>query len=221
MGLIDLTTLRLRVRARADQENSQFVSDARLDEFINASADELYDLLVSKFDDRYSKGYSFNTVAGTEEYALPDDFYQLRGVDLLVDGQWRALDPFNLRERNAHRNRTLVTTLTTSLPRYWLRADKLHVLPIPTGALQAKLWYVPLRTQLVVAADTLDGVNGWEEWVVVHAAIKCLQKEESDTTELERELARITARIDRSAEVSRDTSPKTITNVEVDESWEF
>lgn len=46
-----------------------------------------------------------------------------------------------------------------------------------------------------ITVDSLDGRNGWEEWVVVDAAIKLLAKEESDTSQLEREAARLWARI--------------------------
>lgn len=46
-----------------------------------------------------------------------------------------------------------------------------------------------------ITVDSLDGRNGWEEWVVVDAAIKLLAKEESDTSQLERESARLWARI--------------------------
>lgn len=46
-----------------------------------------------------------------------------------------------------------------------------------------------------ITVDSLDGRNGWEEWVVVDAAIKLLSKEESDTSQLERESARLWARI--------------------------
>lgn len=46
-----------------------------------------------------------------------------------------------------------------------------------------------------ITVDSIDGRNGWEEWVVVDAAIKLLAKEESDTSQLERESARLWARI--------------------------
>lgn len=46
-----------------------------------------------------------------------------------------------------------------------------------------------------ITVDSLDGRNGWEEWVVIDAAIKLLAKEESDTSQLEREAARLWARI--------------------------
>lgn len=59
----------------------------------------------------------------------------------------------------------------------------------------------------------VDGRSGWEEWTVVDAAIKLLAKEESDTSQLEREAARIWARIMKSM-ANRDAGQaKRITDV--------
>jgi hypothetical protein len=59
----------------------------------------------------------------------------------------------------------------------------------------------------------VDGRAGWEEWTVVDAAMKLLAKEESDTSQLEREAARIWARIMKSM-ANRDAGQsKRITDV--------
>lgn len=59
----------------------------------------------------------------------------------------------------------------------------------------------------------VDGRSGWEEWTVVDAAMKLLAKEESDTSQLEREAARIWARIMKSM-ANRDAGQaKRITDV--------
>lgn len=205
MASVSLSTLRTRARTAADMTGSTFVSDAELNAFINSAADELYDLLVSKHQDQYTTSSTFNTASGTEEYSLPADFYKLVGVDLQIDSDWRTLDPFNFRERNYERNRSSFTGVDSDLPRYWLRKDKLHLLPAPSSVLSAKLWYVPTRTQLTLDADTLDGVSGWEEYVVTDAAIRCLIKEESDPSALMARKAELVQRIERAAK-SRDVS---------------
>jgi hypothetical protein len=41
-----------------------------------------------------------------------------------------------------------------------------------------QLNYVPVATVLVGDADTFDGVSGWEEYVVLDAAIKSLIKDD-------------------------------------------
>ena len=82
---VALDDLRLKTRQRADQVNSQFVSDDELDGYINNSYSELYDIIVSRYDDDYFlKSYSLTVNSGTASYDLPSDFYKARGVDLII-----------------------------------------------------------------------------------------------------------------------------------------
>lgn len=80
---VTLTSLLAQVRQRADIENATArFPDAEVTEYINESIAELYDLLIgARGQEYYINSYSFGTTAGTVIYALPDDFYQLLGVD--------------------------------------------------------------------------------------------------------------------------------------------
>lgn len=198
---------------------STFVTDTEVTEFVNSAADELYDLLVGKHQDQHTMSSAFTTVAGTEEYALPTDFYKLVGVDLQIDSEWRTLDPFNLRERNNERNRGSFSGVDLDLPRYWLRKDKLTLLPAPSSALSGKIWYVPTRTQLVSTTDTLDGVSGWEEVVVVDTAIRCLIKEESDPSALMARKQELVQRIERASQRRDVSGVATATDVYAGDDW--
>jgi len=64
-----------------------------------------------------------------------------------------------------------------------------------------------------ITVDSLDGRNGWEEWVVIDAAIKLLAKEESDTSQLEREAARVWGRITTALQNRDAGQAKRITDV--------
>jgi hypothetical protein len=57
---------------------------------------------------------------------------------------------------------------------------------------------------LVSGSDTIDSVNGWDDFVTTTAAIECLQAEGGDTTTLERKKAEQKQRIKEMA-ASRDT----------------
>ena len=50
---MNLTQLQLEVRRRSDMENSQFIKDVELTTYINQSYVELYDLLVSIYEDYF------------------------------------------------------------------------------------------------------------------------------------------------------------------------
>lgn len=97
-----LLELRDEVRQRADMENSQFVSDAELDRYINESISELYDLIIeSAAQEYYLDTYTINTVSGRDTYSLPSDFYVLKGVDADL-GATRPVPirPYMLNERH-------------------------------------------------------------------------------------------------------------------------
>ena len=70
---MSLPQLRTASRQRADMVYSQFVSEAELNSYINASYFELYDLLVQKYgNDYYMTQYSFQLVGNQERYDLPE-----------------------------------------------------------------------------------------------------------------------------------------------------
>lgn len=192
MALVSLTELRLRVRERADMVSSTFVSDAELTRYINASLQELYDLLVQAIED-----YNITTVAFTissgSTYSLPSDFYKLRGLEESSEGEWRALRPFNWNERSSYDS--VIINRYWTYPRYRIVGSNIEFLPSAEAPGSYRIRYVPLLVPLSSDSDTFNGHNGWEEYAVVCAAIKCKDKEESSTTVLERERERLEKRL--------------------------
>ena len=81
---VSLSDLRTLVRQRAAQENSQFVTDEELRQYINRGYSGLYDLLVTNAnsEDYFLNSSTVTLVSGTQTYDLPTDFYKLKGVDL-------------------------------------------------------------------------------------------------------------------------------------------
>lgn len=184
MALVTLSAFRDRARQRADMVNSRFVTDAELNNYINASIDELYDLLIaSRGENYYVKSYSFTTSINVDSYALPADFLKLMGVDYVTSTtQAITLKAFRWQERNRFRE-PFYNTRNYNLM-YQVRGDNLVFIPTPNGSQQIKLWYIPRAMDLTSDTDSFDGINGWEEYVVIDAAIKMRVKEESPVDEL-------------------------------------
>lgn len=202
MSAVTLATYRDRVRQRADMEHSTFISDAELNGYINSSIAELYDILVQKFgNDYYYNELSFSLVAGTDAYDLPADFFKVLGVDLLIAGnQYATIKPFMYSERNFYANVVVRSSLGIQPMRYRIRGSKIVIRPIPMGTQTIRLCYVPLPLELTTDASTFDGINGWEEYVVADAAMKCLMKEESDITQVLQMKMALLQRIESAAE---------------------
>lgn len=211
VGQTTLATLRAAAVRRADfptPTTTTFVTTAEWNEYVAGSAKELYDILVSKYgDDWYlADPYSFSTDGTTERYSMPSDMYKLRRVEMLAPGQttYLVLDRRELQEVRS----------TTSAAAVWpYGVTRVGYTPIGTSTGQMKLWlsplvgsghtvrvwYVPRPATPTADTDVVDGVAGWEEYVVVDAAIKARVKQESDVGALMAQKAALLARIEAMA----------------------
>jgi len=184
-GKMTLGQIRLQAQQRADRQNSNFVGTAEWNTNINQSAFELYDLLTTLYEDYYvSAPYQFQTDGTTQQYDLTTlipTYYKLLGVDCGLSTQndaWITLHKFNLLDRNRYVYPQITSTFAGVFNlRYRLVGDTLMFIPIPAAGQFIRLWWVPRMTQMLADTDTLDGVSGWTEYVIIDAAIKALQKE--------------------------------------------
>ena len=186
-------------------ENSTFVTDAEVTSYINRSYAELYDLLIEQYGEDYSVSSSTITTTSATDYALPGTFYKLVGVDLLVAGthgqsnaEYVTLLPYQFAERNRYSAAVVGLIQPTDSFRYKILGGNIRFIR-PDANRTVVLYFHPAITFLSGDSDTLDGVNGWEEYIIVDSAIKCLKKEESDASELMVVKAELKDRIHRMA----------------------
>lgn len=183
--LVTLADLTSQVRFHADMPSAsdQFVSDSQIETVIDASYAEFYDLLISP------AGWSYFTtpdagvtVSGTQAYALPDDFYKMSGVDVVLGGgitmTAQAL-PFV--ERNRFNVLPWATYPYGPPARYIVIGAEVWFYPLPNGVTNFTLWYIPKATRNAGSPSaTYDFVSGWQEFVVFDAVCKLLSKEQND-----------------------------------------
>lgn len=209
-----LTLLQLRTRARehADMVNSTFVTDAELTGYVNSSYQEFYDLLTNSFEDYNITLFSF-TIASGNTQALPTGHYKLRGIDDMTDSNNPLpVRKYNFNERNDYTSQYGFLD-RFSVVKYRIIGDNLYFVPEDRAARAYRLWYVPIATTLVADGDTANGINGWLEYVAVDAALKCLNKEESDTKVLYRAKKDLIDRIE-AMRLNRDQSlPEKISRI--------
>lgn len=169
-------------------------SDAEVNSYIYQSWCALYDYLTSKGQDYYlSTQPVYNTALNTDTYALPLDYYKVRGVDVTIGGFARSLSQWRFEERERY---NYYGTWNTGLPiAYHIMNGSIVFKPLPAGAYPITLYYYPTAPQLVGDGDAINGVDGFEEWVVLDAAIKMLTKDDRDTSALVGERDRVLARV--------------------------
>jgi hypothetical protein len=196
-----LSALRSQARQRADQENSEFIGDDELDIYLNDSYKELYDLLVSKFEDYFVTGpTSFSISTGSSSYSLPSDFYKLLGVDRSTGGSdYYTIRPFSFEDRNNRRNADRYRGIYPNV-KYRIVGNSLLFTPDDQAAGDYRLWYIPSVTLLT--SDTQEIVpqaDRWVEYIVIDSAIKMMLKEESDASGLMQQKMFVLKRIEEMA----------------------
>jgi hypothetical protein len=214
---LSLGMLRYFAKKKADMDQSNFLT---LDEWnfnLNQSYYELYDLLITLYEDFFlQEPYSFQT-DGSDAYDLPDDFYKLMGVDCGLSGSntsWATLRKFDFIQRNRYVYPQMTSTLTGVYDlQYRLMGNQLHFIPTPQASQSIRVWYIPKLTQLLKDTDICSGISGWTEYIIVDAAIKAKEKEESDVSVLMAQKMQLLKRINDSA-MNRDVGqPDTISRV--------
>ena len=216
--IMTLAEIRTAARQRADMTESQFVTDSEFNFYINGSYAELYDLLIQAYgNDYFAKTHEFQTTDDVDLYDLPADFYKLLGVDLRIspgaDG-FISIRPFTFSERNRYATANAQTWIGVTNLRYRLNGNKFWLTPSPAQGQGIRLWYVPRVVALTSDTQEVDGYSGWLEYVVVDAAIKAMQKEESDIRVLLAQKEALIKRIN-SASQNRDAgNPATVADVQ-------
>jgi hypothetical protein len=143
-------------------------------------------------------------------------------MDMLINGQMVDIDAMMFKERNAFRTAT-PRGYSAMLPRYTLLGGNFMLYPVPNAVYSITLWYVPqlqvthsssITNLLVDGSDTVNFDNGWEKYIVLHAAKAMLDKEETNSDRLAAELQQVEAHIEAEAEFRDMANPRQIVDVE-------
>lgn len=232
-GQINLGMLRYQSKLRADKLNSEFLTTDEWNININKSMFGLFDILVTKYGDDFflASPYTISTT-GAKNYPLPDGsssfdvnsvtppaVYKMLGVDCGVsvgNNAWVTLPRYNWIDRNRFVYPQLqANALGVFNLSYRQMGNQLYFIPNPSAGQFIQIWYVPIMTQLLRDTDMLSfSISGWDEYVVVDAAIKALIKEESfdQANALKQDRSDLLMRIETTA-ANRDVGqPNTISD---------
>lgn len=225
---MSLGELRLRSQQTADRVGSNFVTQSEWNAFIRLAMYELYDILMTSYEDYFASSYvSIQTNGSTFQYPLPDGatnylggtfpntvggtpapaFYKLAGMDLNVNTS--TLTPSRvtlLRFDFIKRNQYVYPNSTSTIygvynMRYRLMGNNINIIPTPAGNQTLIAWYSPRLPALLKDTDlTTIGVSGWLRYVIVRSAKYALDKEEGiDTTKFDQELVFLKTRIEQAS----------------------
>ena len=198
-----------RCKRRVHMENSTFVSDEEWYEYLNEGLSDLHDRLLKADPERYVREQTLTGDGSTSDFEVASDYYGTYSVEYISDSAQGIYQPmprlfgdeitrFSTTPANTPRGYTYVynnTDPTTALVR---------IIPTPDASSTLRHRYVvsaqSFATDGTDSAEVIDGINGWEEYIVVYCGINALNKEMTDASHLEKKLGDLRARIEEMAE---------------------
>lgn len=143
-------------------------------------------------------------------------FYKLMLCEVALNPQdpnsWITLKKYQRIQQNLWNFPNVYTFYGITNLRYRITGAELQVVPISQAGQTIRIHYAPRPKTLFRDTDTVDGVSGWEEYILVDAAIKALQKEESDAGVLMAQKKDLLMRIEAAA-TNRDAGePDTVSD---------
>lgn len=188
------------IQERAGLSTSDgFTSQNTALEFANQSYQRLRNKLIQADPTYFIKdGTPFQTVGGTTLYNLDDTIQEMVNVSISYGGF----------------NRTIKRFMPKEQPR-WSETT------VP-GGITVNYRFIPSAARLTLGTNALvDGVAGFEEWIVLDSTIKALAREESDASEWIRQRADIDEEIALMAQNRDDAWPDRVTDVYENRQWGF
>ncbi|MDB4725790.1 hypothetical protein OAF54_00045 [bacterium] len=136
-----------RVREKADENNTESVSDASILRSLNEAQRTLVRIAARQFDQIFID-YTDLTTDGTEELTIPEAAFDRRieFLELSINsGSWRRL-----RKEKPGRITSYRSTTQASYPiSYTTKRDKILLMPSPIGGHTVRVWYTKRAQDLV------------------------------------------------------------------------
>lgn len=195
-----LLDLRTAVRRKIDRVNAKTPADDDLTEWINESAAELWDLVVTTYEDQFS-AYATTATPQPSVFSIanlsslfstpyttePLRLFKLRSLECSVNGKWREIASVPKQEWWKYE-----TLAGSEVPAgYTLIGNDIHVLPAEMTSQLYRLFFIPCYARMASDSDELFTVdsnisfsvpNQWHEYVVADVCIKARARFQEDAS---------------------------------------
>lgn len=181
--------------------------NAMLRRWFDASYAEFYDLITETNSEAFIKPdpYLITLVADQMYYSLPQDFYKIKQV---LIGDSAGYTPM-LRTTFSEVGDNQSTGMNRLEYAYGLFGEKLFITPAPDYAETdgVKVYYIPVPQRFSSDNDLVDGIAGYEEYIVADLCLKNAMREESEGGQWSAIKDRIEAKIRRSSSRDKGNPP--------------
>ena len=213
---VTVTELTTRVRRATDTENATArFPDAEIQDYLKTAHRQWWDFLINNGGGHLleaSSPHTVSTVADTATVALATDHYRLVGVDADVGGDTRTLFPLPSGERNRYSEDGLSWQGMRKVY-YRVVGSNLTLYPTPDAVYSLTVHYIPeAEVDFGTGSNTVDGYNGWDEYIVYVASLKLLNKDNRRTEHIDKDLSALKRDVRLSLRNLDDGNPPQVTD---------
>lgn len=165
-------------RSLADMENTEFVTDTELLQWINKGYQRMHNKLNNAYEMYRVTSQDITTVQDQKDYDLAADFLKLVKVMYVNDDERE----YPIRRKDLNTSDWLTWRRGWPLL-YSLLGQKIRFYPVPQSGHVMRLYYVPAVPELLIT-DTIDVEQYMDEYIAHYVAVKCKIKEETSAAEL-------------------------------------
>lgn len=168
--LVQLIDLRAAVRQATDiQSELARFPDAEINGYVNRGIAQLHVKLVAARGQGFQETTTtLSTVISQELYTLPATFLEVVNVFMVIDGARRIIRTYEEMETDGLRTSNVGYDWCKQ-PFYRLSGDQMSILPTPATVQTINIKYIPSAVVLTTDTSTLDGIDGFEEYVIGYA----------------------------------------------------
>lgn len=177
-----------------------YFTDPQLNRFVNDAQIEVQKLLLQAGQNYYVTISDTQMVSGQKEYVLPSDFLHLHRLEIVTQGYGTTNEvtnpvlPITINQQD-------IFPFTQGTPQgYYLKSDRIVLIPTPDTNLYLRLTYSYKVVQLVLDTDIVNVPDEYVEMVALYAAMDCFIKDNRDPTQISVKLNDYHERLKREAE---------------------
>lgn len=154
------------VRSLLDEDNTVSVNDERdILPALNRAQLSVVNILTRKYNDPFVAHTTLQPLSGVSEYPIPEDAFEerLEKVEINRLGLFYEVKRIDFRDISAYENNS-----QTNIPYYYcIVADKIRLVPQPTGTYPLRLWYIKAPDSLVKSQGRVTLINASSNYLVV------------------------------------------------------
>lgn len=171
-----LSELRSLVSYTLDDLAFGYFTTIQVDLWLNNATREVQRLMLDKGQMYYLKTVQTTMVVNQYDYVLPEDFLRLHRLEIVVSGtppneSISPVAPITLNQKD------LVSGNYGTPSSYYIKKNRLTLLPAPDTALTLRLYYSYLVTNMTLTTDTPDVPEAYHELIGVLAVIDGFMKD--------------------------------------------